>query len=182
MVRKYHPVIVLLHWFVAFAMAQLLIRGAFIIVNIPNDDPAKIDRLRTHMVFGTLVLVVMLARLILRNTTRRPEPASPGNPFLNRLKKTVLPLLYVCVICQALAGLGLAFEAGLPAIVLAGHGALPPDFWVYPLRTVHYVNSRLLIALITLHVSGALYHTLILKDGLLRRMTIGRRVNAIVRD
>jgi cytochrome b561 len=174
-VRKYHPVLAVLHWFAAFAMAQLIIRGAFIMVNIPNSDPAKIDRLRIHMFFGTLVLIVMLTRLLLRNATLLPEPASPRSRFLNGLKKIILPLLYICVIFQALAGLGLAFESGLISIVLAGHGTLPPDFWLYPLRTVHYLNSRLLVALITLHISGALYHTFILRDGLLRRMSFGKR-------
>jgi cytochrome b561 len=46
---------------------------------------------------------------------------------------------------------------------------------VYPARTVHYVFSRLLMALIALHVAGALYHTFILRDGLLRRMFFGQR-------
>jgi hypothetical protein len=39
---KYHPFHVLIHWFIAFAMAQLLLRGAFIMVNIPNS-PEKIS-------------------------------------------------------------------------------------------------------------------------------------------
>jgi len=34
--------------------------------------------------------------------------------------------------------------------------------------------------LIALHVAGALYHTVILRDGLLRRMGFGRRVTADV--
>jgi cytochrome b561 len=52
---------------------------------------------------------------------------------------------------------------------------LPADFWVFPMRPVHYVISRLLMALIALHVVAALYHTFILRDGLLRRMWFGRR-------
>jgi cytochrome b561 len=34
------------------------------------------------------------------------------------------------------------------------------------------------MGLIALHVAGALYHTLILRDGLLRRMFFGRRALA----
>jgi cytochrome b561 len=174
-VAKYHPLLVVMHWFVAFAMAQLLIRGALIMVHIPNSDPAKIGALRAHMLAGILVLTIMTARLVLRNTTRLPTPASPGNAYLNRLKKMVWPLLYMCVFCQALAGLGMAVQAGLPEILFGGSGALPADFWVYPLRSVHYVFSRLLMGLIAVHVAGAAYHTLILRDGLLRRMSFGRR-------
>jgi cytochrome b561 len=177
-VSKYHPAIVVMHWFVAFAMAQLLIRGPLLMVHIPNSDPAKIGALRAHMIAGILVLAAMTARFILRNTTSLPAPASPRNVHLNRLKKVVLPLLYICVFCQALAGLGMAIQAGLPEILFGGHGRLPADFWVYPLRSVHYVFSRLLMVLIALHVAGAAYHTLMLRDGLLRRMSFGRRTVA----
>jgi cytochrome b561 len=43
---------------------------------------------------------------------------------------------------------------------------------------VHYIFSRMLMVLVTIHVAGAVYHTLILKDGLLRRMGFGRRAAA----
>ena len=69
----------------------------------------------------------------------------------------------------------MAFQTDLPSIVFAGHGALPGDFWAYPIRWVHYALTRLLMALIALHILGALYHTLVLRDGLLRRMFFGRR-------
>jgi cytochrome b561 len=74
------------------------------------------------------------------------------------------------------SGATIALQAGLFGIVFGGHGAWPPDLWVYPLRSVHYLVSRVLMALIALHVAGALYHTIIRKDGPLRRMAFGRRV------
>jgi len=58
------------------------------------------------------------------------------------------------------------------------HGDLPADFWAFPVRTVHFMISRALMALIALHVAAALYHTLIRRDGLLGRMLFGRRVMA----
>ena len=45
-------------------------------------------------------------------------------------------------------------------------------------RAIHYAFSRALMLLIALHVAGALYHALIRRDGLLRRMGFGRRVIA----
>src|SRR5260370_32561222 len=109
-------------------MAQLLIRGPLLMVHIPNSDPAKIDALRAHMFAGLLVLTAMVARLVLRNTTRLPPPASPRIALLDRLKKLVLPLLYICVFCQALAGLGMAVQAGLPEILFSGHVRSRPTF------------------------------------------------------
>jgi cytochrome b561 len=174
--RKYHPVHVAIHWFVVFVMAQLLTRGALIMVNIPNSNPEKVDALRAHSLAGVLVLVLMLARLVLLKTTRLPQPASAPTPFLQRVKHFVHPALYVSIFVQVFAGLGLAYQAELPRIFFLHEGSLPKTFWIYPLRTVHYLNSRLLIGLIGLHIAGALYHTLIMRDGLLQRMSFSRRL------
>ena len=40
---------------------------------------------------------------------------------------------------------------------------------------VHGLLATLLVGLIALHFAAALYHQLVLKDGLLRRMWFGRR-------
>jgi cytochrome b561 len=107
--------------------------------------------------------------------TSPPASATAGNRNLDRLAWLSHRLFYIAVFGMAGSGLFLALQTGLPFIVLGGHGTLPPDFWVYPVRTVHYVFSRLLMGLIALHVAGALYHTFVLRDGLLRRMFFGRR-------
>jgi cytochrome b561 len=52
---------------------------------------------------------------------------------------------------------------------------LPADFWVYPLRYVHFFFAKLLMVLIALHVLGALYHLIFRRDGLFRRMWFGKR-------
>lgn len=172
---KYHPVHVVIHWFIAFAMANLLLRGAFIMVNIPNSSPEKISGLGAHMFAGILVLVLMIVRIVLLKTTHMPPESEGPTPFLTKVKKIVHPLLYVSIFVQVFAGLGMAYQADLINVIYAHQGALPESFWIYPLRTVHYVNSRILMTLITLHVSCALFHTFILKDGLIRRMSFGRR-------
>jgi purine-cytosine permease-like protein len=70
---KYHPLLVLLHWAVAFVIANLLLRGVLIMRYIPNTDPEKIDGLRAHMYAGTLVFVLMLIRLVVRRKTQLPH-------------------------------------------------------------------------------------------------------------
>ncbi len=175
---KYHPVFVLIHWFVAFAMANLLLRGALIMRHIPNNDPAKIDGLRAHMLAGTLVLGLMIVRLVFRRWGKLPERATSHNDHLDRLAWLSHRLLYVLAISQGLSGLYMALQTGLSDVLLFGKGSLPVDFWAFPVRSAHYAISRLLMAAITLHIIGALYHTLVLKDGLLRRMSFGRRRQA----
>lgn len=175
-VTEYHPLLVFMHWLLAVLLIVALGGGSLVLVKIPNTDPMKIQALRQHMAGGILLLVLMLTRLVVRLRTAHPAPASAGRPILDRLAWLSHRLLYVLVLGQAAAGLWLAQETHLPAVLFSGQGTLPPDFWVYPMRSVHYVISRLLMALIALHVAAALYHTFVLRDGLLRRMWFGKRV------
>lgn len=177
-VTRYQPLLVAMHWLLALMIPVALAGGALVLVKIPNTDPTKVEALRQHMGGGILLLALMLIRSLVRMRTVHPVRASTGSSALDRAAWLSHRLLYVLVLAQAGSGLVLALQSGLPDIVFGGDGALPADFWVFPMRSVHYVISRLLMALIALHVAGALYHTLILRDGLLRRMWFGRRVLA----
>jgi cytochrome b561 len=174
-VIRYHPVLVILHWLLAFLIIAALALGALVMVRIPNTDPMKIEALRSHMIGGSLILVLMLSRLFVRTRTAHPSEADAGNPFLNFLAWASHRALYLLVLVQAGSGLFMAFQADLPEIVFLHHGTLPADFWAFAVRGVHYGVSRALMALIALHVTGALYHVLVRHDGLLNRMWFGRR-------
>jgi cytochrome b561 len=175
-VSRYHPLLVALHWVLAFLITAALALGALVMVHIPNSDPLKLEALRSHMAGGVVILLLMLVRLFVRARTAHPATASTGNAALDRLARASHRMFYGAVLVMAGSGIVMALQTGLPAVLLAGDGTLPADFWDYPARTVHYGASRVLIGLIALHVAGALYHTLILRDGLLRRMFFGRRV------
>jgi cytochrome b561 len=166
--------LVALHWILAVLIIAALALGALVMVKIPNSDPMKVEALRSHMIGGTLILVLMLARLVVRARSRHPPIPSAGHPLLDRLAWASHRMLYVAVLGQAISGLIMALQTDLPGIVFGG-GTLPADFWIYPIRSIHYLFSRMLMVLIALHVAGALYHTLLLRDGLLRRMFFGRR-------
>jgi cytochrome b561 len=175
-VSRYHPLLVALHWIIAVLVVGALALGALVLARMPNTDPMKIEALRSHMTGGVAILVLMLVRLFVRMRTAHPAAATTGHAALDRVAWLSHRLLYVLVLGQVGAGLFMALQTGLPDIVFLHHGELPADFWDLPVRSVHYAISRLLMALIALHVSGALYHTLIRRDGLLRRMWFGRRV------
>ena len=174
-VTRYHPALVALHWLLAILIVAALALGALVMAKLPNSDPHKLEALRSHMTGGTLILILMLVRLFLRRGTPHPAPASAGHPFLDRVAWLSHRLFYVAVFGMAGSGIVMALQTRVPWVVFLGEGALPADFWTFPIRFVHYGFSRLLMALIVLHVAGALYHALILRDGLLRRMFFGRR-------
>jgi len=177
-VSRYHPALVALHWALAFLIIAALTLGALVMVNIPNTDPMKFEALRSQMGGGTAILVLMLVRLVIRSRSAHPEPASAGHRLLDKLAWASHRMFYAMVFAMAGSGIVMALQSGAFETVFFGHGNLPADFWVFPIRSVHYAISRILMALIAVHVVAALYHALVLRDGLLRRMFFGRRTIA----
>jgi cytochrome b561 len=176
---RYHPVLVALHWALAFLIIVALAGGALRMAPMANTNPAKLAALRLHMTGGTLILILMSLRLILRRFTLRPPQAKTGRSLLDRLGRFSHIAFYGFVIAMTLSGLTMAVQTGVIRLVAGGHPPMPPDFWAFPIRTVHYVISRVLMGLVALHLAGVLYHTFILRDHLLRRMGFGRRLQTL---
>jgi cytochrome b561 len=88
--------------------------------------------------------------------------------------------LYAVVVATVATGYATGILAGLPAIVFQRTGApLPASFMPYPTFVAHGWLAALLASLIVLHVAAAVYHQVVRKDGLLRRMAFGRRALAL---
>lgn len=173
---RYHPLLVVLHWFLAALIVLALALGMFVLKSIPNSSPQKLEALRAHMIGASLIFTLMAARFALRMLSARPEPATTGKPALDRVARISHLAFYGLVAGMIATGLATALLAGLPAIVFGGSGApLPDSFAVFPTRVVHGVLAKLLVALIALHATAALYHHFVLGDGLLKRMGFGRR-------
>jgi cytochrome b561 len=179
-VARFHPLLVALHWLLAIMIIGSLGRGALLLVNYANTDPRKVEQLRLHIIVGGVILTLMLARILVRTRTAQPAAAPSDNPLLNRLAWTSHRLLYLLVFALIGSGIMIALETNLLAVVFGGHGSLPPDFWAFTPRVIHYVISRMLMALIAVHITAALYHQFFLEDRLLRRMSFGRRIEAAV--
>jgi len=173
---RYHPVLVALHWFLAAFIALALALGMFVLKPIPNASPDKLEALRAHMIGGVLIFALMIVRLVLRIRSARPDPASTGAPLLDRVARTSHVAFYGLVAGMVGTGLATAWLAGLPAIVFGGSGtALPDSFYVFPTRVIHGLIAKVLIALIAIHATAALYHQFVRRDRLLQRMWFGRR-------
>ncbi|MCC6779438.1 MAG: cytochrome b/b6 domain-containing protein [Hyphomicrobiales bacterium] len=176
-VLRYHPFLVTLHWLLAFLIVAALALGFLALAPTSNAAPEKVDALQAHMIGGMLILALMIMRFVVRLLTWHPLRATTGFPRLDRLAPITHYGFYLLILLMVGTGFATAILAGLPDIVFARSGKpLPPDFLVYPTRVVHGYLAWLLVALIVLHVLAALYHQLVRKDGLLRRMAFGRRV------
>ena len=174
--NKYHPALVLLHWLLAWFIIASLLFGFFVLRVVPNTDPHKIDMLEWHMGLGMAILAAMLIRLVVRWRTAKPAPAGLGTPASARAAGRVHLAFYVLVACMVASGYATALLAHLNDIVFARNGApLPPTFDLYPTFHLHGWIAAPLAVLITLHVLGALWHWLVRRDGVMRRMGWGGR-------
>lgn len=179
---RYHPALVALHWFLAAFVVLALGLGMFVLKTIPNSSPHKIEALRAHMIGAGVILTLMVTRLAIRVLSARPEPATAGNPVLDRIAGISHLAFYGLVAGMVATGLATAVLTDLPSIVFSGSGAsLPGSFTVFPTRVLHGVIAKIFVALIAVHAAAAFYHHFVLRDGLLRRMGFGRRWTALER-
>lgn len=105
-----------------------------------------------HVWIGVAILVLALARVAIRLTRGAPDLPAGGHPVANLVARLTHLGLYALLLLIPAAGL-MAWFGGVDA---AGE--------------VHEVLFNLGIALVMLHVAGALYHQFVLKDGLIDRM------------
>lgn len=171
---RYHPVHVVLHWLVAIMVIGAFAIGMTFLDSTPNSAPEKVTYLQYHSMWGTLLALLLIARLITRFVFKRPAPADAGHPALNMIAKITHFLLYVGVFGMLLSGASMSMQAGLMN-VFNGQGSLPADFRIFPPRGIHGMTFSILFLLILLHAGAALYHQFIRKDNLLGRMWFGKR-------
>jgi cytochrome b561 len=160
--KRYHPLMVVLHW-----LTVVLLLGAGLLSE-SGSSPISI-----HMVLGSLLLVILIIRLIVRFTVKRPAWANTGNPFLNKLGELVHIGLYSAAFyILALGGL-MASQRNLFGYAL-GTGSIARVNTRF-LRALHELGWTAVLGLLFLHVGGAVYHQFIIKDNLLGRMWFRKR-------
>lgn len=140
----------------------------------PNSAPEKVTYLQYHSMWGILLALILIARLITRFVFKRPARADAGHPVLNMIGKVTHFLLYLGVFVMLLSGASMSRQAGLMNVFI-GQGSLPADFQIYPPRSIHGMTFSILFLLILLHIGAALYHQFIRKDNLFGRMWFGKR-------
>jgi cytochrome b561 len=161
--KRYHPLMVTMHW-----LTVILLLGAGILSGQgPSSSPISI-----HMVFGGLLLVVMLVRLVTRFTVKRPAPADAGNPILNKVGELVHIGLYAAAFYILILGGLIASQRNLIGYVF-GNGSV--ERVSRELRSFHELGWFVTALLVLLHIGGALYHQVIRKDNLISRMWFGNK-------
>ena len=164
-----------LHW-----LTLLLLLAQFTLAwTMPDVErgTAPVGLIAWHLSFGTAILFTMLARLGWRLS--HPAPPAPthvplAQQFVSRANHF---LLYAILVVLPLLGWANASARGwrvalfglipLPHLLPAGSA------FGIGLGDIHATTALVLLGLVGLHVAGALYHRLVLRDRVLQRMLPG---------
>ena len=174
----YKPVAKVFHW--VTALLVLLTIPVALIMTTPGIERSLQDPLFLfHKNIGVVLLVLVAARLAYR-LFNPPPPLPHDMPHSQRfIAEATHWLLYGLLLAMAISGFIRVTAAGFPLEVFDRFGIqnLVPrsETLADTAKQIHAVLRFPLIALIVLHISAALYHAIVKRDGVARRMMPSRR-------
>ena len=161
-----------LHWISAIGILWLLWQGRGI--EGAAGQNAHMAAVLLHNSIGAVFFTFIAARVISSATQMRPD-ALGANVWLNRLSVFVHVALLLNIVVLIVSGPLAAWSFGNP-IGVFGWFAIPGPFAQRNMavhniaETIHGAAQYPLIALLVLHVLGALKHVVIDRDGTVMRM------------
>jgi cytochrome b561 len=144
-----------LHWLMAGALVVMVLLG-LIMAGLPRGDETKQWMLNIHLGLGVTVLLAAIWRLRLRRIRSLPPLPESYRGWERGLVRVVHGGFYVLMLAMPLAGLTVwLLDPFLDGPGLAGQ-SLAMTEWAARVYTVHYLGAWLLIALVIVHLAGAL--------------------------
>jgi len=160
----------LLHWTMAAMILTMLGIGVAMIVSL-GDYHTLIS---IHRPLGIAILILAVVRFVNRRISSLPPFPATMSPLERRAASASELAMYGLMFLLPLVGWGMLSAARYP-IVLYGSVHLP---FILPhsallyavLRKAHSVLAYLFFFTFMAHLSAILFHTLIVRDGMLKRM------------
>jgi cytochrome b561 len=181
--ERYTSVAITLHWLIAIAIVGMIL-GGWYMGDLPDGAPGQYFLYQMHKSIGITILLLTVARIIWRVMNR--PPALPEE--MNGLEKTASHLVHIgfygLMIALPLTGWlysSVSVKLDVPT-VLYGIISWPDVPFVEGLKTeaasgtVNFIHSKLawvVLALLALHVAGAIKHEFSAEEGVLKRMIPG---------
>ena len=172
---RYTRTAIALHWLIAAAAIVQFSWGWWMQGIAKQPAGPRVDAFNLHKSVGLTILVLMCVRLLWR--WRHPAPPLPPLPqWQATLARATHIALYAALFTMPLAGyLGSVFS-GYPVkyfgVTLPAWG-WKDDSLKNLMSAVHFTTSWILLGAVALHLSGALKHWLVDRDGLEARMGFG---------
>ena len=171
--ERWGRVSIALHWTIA-ALILLVQVPAGLTMN--RVEPGLLQNILydTHKMTGLTVFALVVVRLAWRWANPVPELPADLPPWQAGLARITHVLLYLLILAMPVSGFIYTAMGGFPVplfylVNLADF--VPVNKPVAAVAEAVHVNLIwALLAVVVLHVAGALYHHLVRRDGVLRRM------------
>lgn len=160
----------LVHWLMAALILSLLFVGLSMVSSL---GPWQYTLLQWHKIAGVVALFAVLLRVALRLSSRTPALPNTVPKWQHAIAKLTHLAFYALLLLMPLSGYLMQNAAGRPLSVFGVSlpSIIATDLACYgAFRELHAWLSIALILLVILHISAALYHGLIRRDGVLRSM------------
>ncbi len=102
--RRYHPLLVTLHWVMVVLVFFNLYFGAFVVMD-PRNFAQMDTNLAIHMSVGLTILVLLIIRFFVRLGTKKPDAAQTENHIMDNLARLVHYGLYFFLVVMTISGL-----------------------------------------------------------------------------
>jgi len=170
MTYKYNAAMRIAHWVIFIALLAMYI-AAYIMTDI-DASPLKWEIYGLHKATGSILLCLVLLRVYFRIKSQIPKYRDPVKPLNKLVSHTNFKLLYICMILMPLSGVIMSLMGGHPInMYLFTIPAITKDPVISKFfYTTHVWTSYILIGLFTLHIAGFLFHLIVEKNNLLKRM------------
>lgn len=170
---KYDRMLVLLHWVLAMGLFYQLGLGLWM-EDIPKDPPGiRAEWFNLHKSIGICLGLLILWRLGWRITHSVPAPPIGNTEFQNKLSQWAHRILYLCMAVLPLSGF---MGSNFSQYPIKFFGLVLPKLWDPSpegkelFSEIHEVTAFVMMIIIILHISAAVWHQWVKRDGLLSRM------------
>jgi cytochrome b561 len=168
--RQFSVVSRLLHWTMAVMILAMLAIGLAMMASLSGYHTL----VSIHRPLGIAVLVLVVVRFVNRQLSTLPPFPATMSAMERKIAHASELTMYGLMLLQPLVGWAMLSAAQYP-IVLYGSlhlpFILPHDLTLYALlRKTHTILAYLFILVFLAHFGAVLFHTLIVRDGLLSRM------------
>lgn len=163
-----------LHWTMAAMILAMLFIGITMVSTVGWWNPGL---QALHRPLGIAILVLVVVRLAVR-FTNPPPPLPDDLPRPQHILATASHwLLYALMVAMPLIGWAMISASGAPVMMTRSirlFPILPQNIAMFAiLRQAHTVLALTLFAVILAHLSAALLHALIRRDGVFESMSLG---------
>ena len=170
---RFDQISIALHW-ITVLLILVQFTSAWLHEAVDENGSLAAAILATHRASGLLTWIVVSVRLVWRHGFAHLPPFPQNMPKLQQSITTANEYsLYVLLVAQPITGLGRVLFHGEPFALLIWQfpALLAPNpeirnFFV----EAHEFGANALLVLIGLHAGAALFHRLVLRDGVLQRM------------